>query len=105
MMTMSFLADPGFEGVPLDGMPNMVSLTLAILPLGLVVFKFSVGLALLAIVQLALVLFSAVYTYRRARWRGRGKVQSALFAVVVYAGCCFLTNMLGAVIVTEGWVK
>jgi MFS family permease len=75
--------------------------SMVLLPLGWVFFRSSVGFAMLAIIQIGMVLFAGVFAFRFSRRQKCGRIVATLVSIAVYFLCCFLTNWLGALIITQ----
>ena len=100
---MTILAAAGFSIEPQGSFALLFLIILVFLPFGWTVFKESPAFEALAILQIVIVLFALVFSYRFARRRGCGKIQSALIAILVYGGSCLLTNMLGLGLFEQRW--
>src|SRR5437867_1366162 len=76
---------------------SFLPILMAVLPLGWV-FRHSFVSCSLAVLQIATVILTVVWVYRLARRHNRGEILSACAAVASYFVSCFLTNLLGMLI-------
>ena len=86
-----------------DAIGRMLLLFMILLPLGWLAFRSSIGFAVLAIVQIGLVLLTVVWAYRFSRRHNCGRILASLAAAASYFACCLLTNVIGELIMKKAF--